>query len=117
MLAAVLWLPMTLHCQLESIPGLEFLACASDGQNSKGDCDEGGCCAVEKSQYKSEQARLTIPSPGLLPVAFAPVLDVANTLPAEVSLGIFTSAPPELHKTWHFVSRMALPVRAPSIAS
>ena len=116
-LAAVLWLPMTLHCQLESIPGLEFLACASEGHNPKGDCSDDGCCAVEKSQYKSEQARLMIPSPDLLPLPLAPVLDVANLFPLEASLGILTAAPPELHQTWHFVSRTALPVRAPSIAS
>ena len=117
LLALAVWLPATVHCELESVSGFEFLQCVSDGQNSKGNCSDDGCCTVEKSQYKSKQARLTIPLPDLLPVAFAPVLDVANTLPAEVSLGVLTAAPPELHQTWHFVSRMALPVRAPSVAS
>ena len=117
LLALVIWLPATVHCELESVPGLKFLQCVSDGQNSKGNCSDDGCCVVEKSQYKSEQARLTIPSPDLLPLPLAPVLDVANLFPLEASLGILTAAPPELHQTWHFVSRMALPVRAPSIAS
>ena len=117
LLALVIWLPATVHCELESVPGLEFLQCVSDGQNSKGDCSDDGCCVVEKSQYKSKQSRLTIPSPDLLPVALAPVLDGADILAAEASLGILTAAPPELHQTWHFVSRTALPGRAPSIAS
>ena len=117
LLSLVIWLPATVHCELESVPGLKFLRCAADGQNPNGDCKDDGCCAVEKSQYKSEQVPLTVQSPDLLPVSLLPILDVANTLPAEVSLGILTAAPPELHQTWHFVSRMALPVRAPSFTS
>ena len=117
LLALAVWLPATVHCKLESVPGLEFLQCASDSQNPKGNCNDDGCCTVEKLQYKSEQARLKIPSPVLLPVALTPVLDVANTLPAEVSLGVLTAAPPGLFNVWHFVSRTALPVRAPSFAS
>ena len=111
---------MSAHCQLESVPGLEFLRCATDVQSAPGsstDCGDSGCCAAEKSQYKSEQLRLTIPSPDLLPIAFAPILDAANNLRAEVSVGILTAAPPELLQTRHFLSRTALPVRAPSITS
>jgi hypothetical protein len=116
-LAAFVWLPVSAHCQLETVPGLEFLRCASDSQNSKGHCSDTGCCAAEKSQYKADQVRLTLPSPDLLPISFAPILDTANSLPAEVSVGILTPAPPQLLKTWQFASRTALPVRAPSIAS
>jgi hypothetical protein len=42
---------------------------------------------------------------------------VENSLPVEVSVGVLTAAPPQLLKTWHFVSRTALPARAPSLAS
>ena len=119
-LAAFLWLPVSAHCQLESVPGLEFLRCAVDIQSARGsstDCGDSGCCAVEKSQYKAEQLRLTLPPPDLLPVSFVPVVCVENSLPAEVSVGVLTAAPPQLRKTWQFASRTALPVRAPSIAS
>ena len=116
-LAAFLWLPVSAHCQLETVPGLEFLRCASDTQTAQGHCNDSGCCSAEKSQYKTEQARATLPSPDLLPISSAPLLPLVNTLPAEVSVGILTAAPPQLLKTWQFASRTALPVRAPSIAS
>lgn len=109
---------MTMHCQLESVPGFEFLACQTTTPESKPDshCDTG-CCAAEKSQYKSTQLRVTIPSPDLLPLSSVLLLDLANTLPVEVSIGILTAAPPGLTTSWQFSSRTALPVRAPSIAS
>ena len=109
-----LWLPATFHCQLESIPGLEFVRCSSDTSNQS-DCKDDGCCAVEKSQYKSEQHRQTIPD--FLPISSAPLLNQANTLPVGAGLGILTAAPPELVKTWQFAFRTASPPRAPSFAS
>ena len=111
---------MTLHCRLETVPGLEFLACLSDGDcHDKEGSDRGdtGCCSAEKSQYKTEQQRLTFPPPDLLPLAFAPVLDLASTLPAPVNRETFTVAPPELPRCWQFVFRTASPPRAPSLAS
>lgn len=116
-LAAFIWLPVSAHCQLESVPGFEFLRCATTSQNSQGHCNDGGCCSVEKSQYKSEQQRATLASPIFLPAVLTPILDATHSLPAEVSVGILTAAPPELPTTWHFLSRTALPARAPSIAS
>jgi len=110
----VLWLPVTLHCQLETIPGLEFVRCASDTPE-RSDCGDDGCCAVEKSQYKSEQHRQTIPD--FLPISSAPLLNEATTLPVGAGLGILTAAPPELLKTWQFAFRTASPPRAPSFPS
>lgn len=116
-LAAFLWLPASAHCQLETIPGLAFLRCSADTQSSHDPCKDGGCCAVEKSPYQNASLRVTLPMLDLLPMLCAPLLKVTNTLPAEVSVGILTAAPPELLATWHFVSRTALPARAPSFAS
>jgi hypothetical protein len=119
-LAALAWLPMTAHCRLESIPGLEFLACLTEsnchGQqgSNRGDA---GCCSAEKSQYTTEQLRVTLPSPDWLPISSAPLLDLANVLPAEVSIGILTAGPPKLTVSWQFSSRTALLARAPSLAS
>jgi len=112
----VAWLPITLHCSLESVPGLEFLRCASDTPNQS-DCSGDGCCAVEKSEYKTEQSRLTPPSPDLLQLPFVPVCSAVAASPAEVSVGILSAAPPELVKSWQFVFRTASPPRAPSFAS
>lgn len=116
-LAAFLWLPVSAHCQLETVPGLEFIRCPSDSQNAQGHCSDTGCCSAEKSQCKADQVRLTLPTPDWLPVSLTPILDAANSLPDEVSVGVLTAAPPQLLKSRHFISRTALPARAPSIAS
>jgi len=116
-LAAFLWLPASAHCQLETVPGLEFLRCAvttADPHHPAKDCCDG--CASEQSQYRADHIRLNAPTPELIPVFSAPALQVLSTLPAEVSLGILTAAPPWLPGR-HFASRTALLARAPSIAS
>jgi len=119
-LVAVVWLPLTMHCQLEPLPGLEFLICQPD-RDSQGkqssDCGNTGCCSAEKSHYKTEQHRRTLQPPNLLQLSFAPVLDLANALSDAASFEAFSVAPPEFPKRWQFVFRTASPPRAPSLAS
>ncbi|MBP9901176.1 MAG: hypothetical protein KBH45_06940 [Verrucomicrobia bacterium] len=115
-LAAFLWLPVSAHCQLERVPGLEFLACLTESDchnEQRSDRNDNGCCLVEKSEYKLNQTRLTLPTPDFILLSLSPVLDFANVFPAEVSASILTTAPPEFPKCWQFLSRTALPVRAP----
>jgi hypothetical protein len=121
-LAAFLWLPVSAHCQLEALTGLEFLACETDSRchgDAKSTSDNADCCSVEKSQYQqAAQIRVDLPSPHLLSMMFtALILPAANALPTEVCGGILTAAPPELLSSHHFLFRAALPVRAPSLAS
>ena len=117
-LTALAWLVTTMHCRLETVPGLQFLACktATPPSNPNSHCDDNGCCAAEKSQYRTEQDHLTLPAQQFF-LSSVPVLDVPKALPDEVRLGLLTAAPPELPKTWQFSLRAALPVRAPSFAS
>lgn len=121
-LAAFAWLPMTSHCRIESVPGFTFLACVSE-TNCHGDTkpqqqsEQSGCCSVEKSQYKSEQLRITLPTPEMLAIDAVQAFDLINTLPAEVCIGILNTGPPELPSTWQFSFRTALPARAPSFVS
>jgi len=117
LLLAVAWVPLMSHCKLESVPGLEFLTCLSDGDSHDKQSSDCECCSAEKSLYKTEKSHLTLPSPDLLPLASARVLDLASAPADEVSVGVLTPAPPELSKTWHFISRTASPPRAPSLAS
>jgi hypothetical protein len=118
-LAAVLWLPMSAHCQLEKIPALKFLACeaASDCAGQHSDCDDAGCCPAENAQYKSNQIRVTIPSPDLLPLLPIALMRIPARVLAEFSACVSAAAPPEFLTSWQFVFRTALPPRAPSIAS
>ncbi|MFN3407351.1 MAG: hypothetical protein ACK45B_00010 [Limisphaerales bacterium] len=117
-LAALLWLPVSAHCQLEAVSGLEFLRCVEEvpaSHHAPEDCN--ACCAIEKSQYRAEQIRLSAPIPELLPVFLEPILPSDAKFPAEVSVGILTAAPPELPGSWCNFSRTALPPRAPSFVS
>jgi hypothetical protein len=120
LLLALAWVPLMSHCKLESVPGLEFLACLAEGDShdeQSSDCEDTECCSAEKSLYKTEKSHLVLSPPDLLPLSSAPVLDLANALPDEASVGMLTAAPPELTKAWNFISRTASPPRAPSFAS
>jgi hypothetical protein len=120
-LAAFLWLPASAHCQLGLIPGLEFFQCAAD-EHSDSACDpdknggDCGCFAVEKSQCCPGQLRLTPPARALMATFSLPSEQVKLDLPAAADPMVATSPPPLL-KIWQFVSRAALPVRAPSFVS
>jgi hypothetical protein len=118
-----LWLPATLHCQLETIPGLEFLSCCQHPDGDKGaaqherDCANDGCAEVESGLYTLEKTQVA-PAKSLLelaPVSIAPT----ETRPPQdhAALPDLSSPPPELDSTWHFLVRAALPVRAPALAS
>jgi hypothetical protein len=111
----VLWVPITAHCYLEKFPGLEFLQCAGDNGGTE-DCKGEGCCAVESGFYKVSDARDCVPVALLLAVVALPrVLD--DSLETAGRLAVFEIVPPELPQSWQFLSRTALPVRAPSFAS
>jgi hypothetical protein len=114
-LAAILWLPASAHCQFEKIPGLAFLACQTNANDS--DCSEAGCCPVEKLPYKSIQIRVSIPSPDLLPLLPVALADIATTVSDTFNTVAFAAAPPELPGCWQFVFRTAAPPRAPSFTS
>lgn len=122
-LVALTWVLLTSHCKIEAMPGFEFLRCATDihapaESESGGDpCKDTGCCAIESAQYHAPRQQELAP---VVVLAIVPPDNfgvVEQSLPKEVSLGILTSAPPELPTSWQFSLRTALPVRAPSLAS
>lgn len=61
---AVLWAPITWHCKLENIRGLEFLRCAS-GTSERSGCDEDSCRPVESAAYRPSDDRAVNVAPGL----------------------------------------------------
>jgi hypothetical protein len=118
-LLALAWAPLTSHCQLESLPGLEFLHCAPAAHPSTdgGDpCQDGACCSIESANYQSPRPQeiLTV-LPTVLPAASFGLLE--RPVPVEVQPGIPTADPPGLQNSWQFSFRTALPPRAPSLAS
>lgn len=116
---AVLWLPMASHCDLEHLPGLEFLACGTSveaASHQQSDCQTDGCASVESGFYKTEERAVEAPAPLVAAVIPALLLSV----PAEndfLSVVVASSVPDELPQRWQFVFRTAAPPRAPSFVS
>ncbi len=121
-LTALLWLPVSNHCKLEVIPGLEFLACcthAGQTPHQDDDCKSDGCASVESGLYKTEDRSIATSQPASVPlpaILIALLWDASLAVPAGPNLAV-SQAPAEMPKTWQFASRAALPVRAPSVAS
>lgn len=118
-LAAFLWLPASVHCQIESLSGIELLQCAASCSSQSADdhgCAENDCCLVEKAGYYTSGCRLAklsiLATPALL------FLQPEISTPATESLVSFrpAAAPSFPIKSWPFLSRAALPARAPSSA-
>ena len=119
---AAMWLPITAHCKLEMIPAFAALfACSAHGDKSTShqdkDCQEDGCATLESGEYRTQDHDRLIAAPDFMPVDVPESVGQLSALPDEVSLGIFTTAPPEQQQIWNFSLRMALPARAPSLAS
>ena len=119
---AVLWLPVSVHCELEEIPALSFLSCCPEENSAPhqdDDCETDGCAVVESGLYKIEERLVSLPAPVLvLAVFLGGLLETplsAPELPVKCSpSGI---VPPEIPRTWQFSLRAAPSPRAPSLVS
>ena len=109
-----LWLVATHHCQLEDVPGLAFLRCVSPAPTNS-HCEGDSCQVVESGAYRISNTRAYVPVARLVAVIVpAEVLEDSETAEGATA---FATLPPELPRSWQFISRTALPIRAPSIAS
>ena len=119
MTLVLLWLPAVMHCRLETLPGLDFLACCDHGDvppHQDEDCQQDGCASVESGLYKTqdERPRVVTPELGVAVTQAVPALE--RIIPAG-SLPLQSSAPPELRVRWQFAWRAALSPRAPTSVS
>lgn len=120
---ALVWVLLSFHCKFEALPGFEFLRCAAEHQataqsGAGGDpCDDSGCCTVESAQFRAPRQHEHLP---VIVLAIVPAHHfgcLEPVLPEADCRGVLVAAPPELPAPWQFLSRTALPVRAPSLAS
>ena len=119
-LLLALWVPATMHCALETVPGFSFLQWCCAGNEAPlpdHDCSQDSCGAVESGFYKIEDNPTVAPAVALL-LAFAGWECVAEP-PAEFAphFAPVSSAPLELPRCWQFSYRTALPPRAPSLVA
>jgi hypothetical protein len=113
----VLWVPVTAHCSLEKVPGLEFLQCASDTAGDS-NCEGDSCQTIESGFYKISDNTCIVRVPAFYVILFTvPSQTVIQHLSAHPCPRTQSSFPPDLPQSWQFISRTALPVRAPSIVS
>lgn len=117
---ATLWLPATLHCQLEHL-GLETLfACADQPAataHTDGDtCADDSCQTLEEGQFVLSKSKI---DPAILPVpACSCVLcfiPVAPPVPAPEISAIGQEMILPLQRTWQFITRAAPFARAPAL--
>lgn len=116
-LVVALWGLATAHCELEQVPGFEFLTCCHEQQGTaqQHSCDGDACSVVEAGLYKAPEPACALPAPVWV-VSF--VLPVWEPIPpATVVATQFSRLNeflPELPRVWQFSYRTALPPRAPS---
>ena len=114
-----LWVPVTAHCKLETLSGLDFLACLEHEDSvphQDSDCKDDVCASVESGNYRVEDN-----PPLILPplVISAPLgIDwLAEEPRPESAISATSFPPPELPRLWQFSYRTALPPRAPSLGA
>jgi hypothetical protein len=113
-----LWGLAAMHCNLETLPGMEFLrsCCFVDSSTaSHNGCEGDGCEAVENAKYLPGQASVSVPQPALfLALGVSAVEAPLPKLRLYHCTNPDPDPPPDLSKAWQFSFRTALPPRAPS---
>ncbi|MBC8244863.1 MAG: hypothetical protein H8E20_10760 [Verrucomicrobia bacterium] len=116
---AAIWLPATSHCLLGAAGWLPEFCCEVESS-----CDESGathdahtecdvCTAVESGDYNfSKPADFDVSFDAAL--AWEQVARLTNPAKATQSVPLSSRAPPGLAKRWAFITRAAIPGRAPS---
>ena len=119
LLLVLVWAPLTAHCQLESVTGLELLQCQSAAETpTSSHCDSSSCCDWEAGQYRLPQNQSPVADHSLVAALSEFTVIEQVTLPAlRGSPVIQVTVPAELAVIWQFAFRAALPIRAPSVAS
>ena len=109
------WLPATSHALLENAGVIHTADSQHDDDHDAAD----GLCVNAATHVQVPQANLHLSSAPLVQFEVwlaasagvdGSVLEATGPAPPGV-------APPELPQTWHFISRAALPARAPSYLS
>jgi hypothetical protein len=122
---AALWLPATLHCDLEAAGLDDLFHCLVD-HHSTIDLDgshtpsRDACDVVEGTALRLVTDTALVAPPALHALSACLLSFVAPDpalvlTPPPSGLTDRIEPPPEVARTWHFTARAALPSRAPSL--
>jgi hypothetical protein len=116
-LLLAVWLPATLHCQLEAagLGEAQHDSCCTGETDDRGtDCLGDACANIENSLLKDSAPELHLAAPvAVCPLCCAALVSAARTEPV---LSPKRQAPPlALQVAWQFIERAAPPARAPSL--
>jgi hypothetical protein len=114
----VLWLPLTAHCELETIVASTHEAPADDGCCvPSDDCADDACGLIEGAQFQPTHSVLKAPLPELK-VEHTLALILAQMAASESVITspdwVITDHPLDWTATWCFTRRAAPPARAPT---
>ena len=113
-----LWALATLHCDLEQVPGLTFLAWCHPQETAPqqaANCDDDACSEVESALYRVEQDEAVLTVPVLALSFLVPAWEITTPTESVTQPVRLLASPPELPRVWQFAHRTALPPRAPSL--
>lgn len=114
-----LWVPVTLHCALERLPGLHWLECCCAGdaaERGPSRCEQQSCGSLEAGAVKIAERLISAPAPLLVLLPAAAQAAELESLAGPVRASARTT-PPALIRCWQFAFRAARPPRAPSYIS
>lgn len=114
LLLAALWLPATVHCQLEGLGLDTVFACADAGHAEEKECTDG-CQIIEDGQVTFSKSRADVGSLALLAcTCYFCVFEISAPQPARELFATSQEETLPLQRTWQFDRRAALPGRAPA---
>jgi hypothetical protein len=112
-----LMVPASVCCLM---PAKDFKVCACQGAHAEHDEAPVLPDVCPTDTIAHSQVPLLVAVPAMQMLELADIIHAMMRLnelvaTAAAPVPLMTTAPPELRATWHFVSRAALPARAPSI--
>ncbi len=124
-LLAVVWLPGTLHCSMESAGVFVAIVdhcCAEEAtaeQEADGTSETGAACTALEAEFLQQGGDAAkVPAPVLMALLYewlSPSDPAEEPVAGTAVSPATTDSPPELSGTWSFVRRAAGSPRAPSI--
>lgn len=115
-----IWLPAVLHCQIESLAGVNCCASERTDHGHKKSCAGDICDNLEAGFNKVSSEQITVAAPQICACLICCIPSPAvQTVSGPLVTGIIeeAAAPPEIIQSWHFLSRAALPARDPDCVS